>query len=349
MGVEFEDSSKFMVKLRASHLRYEIAHILGDTEVPFMGTLKDEEAETKETCPTMRIHELYTRFGPRMDQYTSGIQYLTIGGASMPTKYASPFPAEVAKEHRIAICDKCLEYFPSEFVFSRHRDKCLQKHPPGREIYRDQSLSMWEVDGCIASLYCQNLCLLAKLFLDSKSVFNDVEPFMFYVATREDSEGAHFVGYFSKQKIYASIEPAQHPIMNVSCIMALPAVQGRGWGQFLISFSYLLTRRQQTSGTPERPLSRLGLLAYENYWRMQVCYVLSSGKKPLSIRSLSNSTGMTPDDCVYALELLGWFRPELGGIVVDWHNLQSRIKAWESKNPMKVKDELLIWSPQPAW
>lgn len=338
-----------MVTLRTPRLRYEVAHILGDTEIPFMGALQGENADTRDTCPTRRVHELYTRFGPHVDPERGGIKEVVIGGTSMPTKYASPFPAEVAREHTIAICDKCLEYFTSEFVLSRHSDKCLESHPPGREIYRDDNLSVWEVDGCVASLYCQSLCLLAKLFLDSKSVFNDVEPFMFYVTTREDHDGAHFVGYFSKQKIFASVEPAQHPIMNVSCIMALPAAQGRGWGQFLISFSYLLTRRQQTTGTPERPLSRLGLLAYENYWRLQMCYSLSKGDKAISIKSLSASTGMTPDDCVYALELLGWFRPEFGGIVVDWLDLERRIKLWEARKPVLVKENLLIWAPQPAW
>ena len=29
----------------------------------------------------------------------------------------------------------------------------------------------------------QNLCLLAKLFLDHKTLYYDVEPFMFYVMT----------------------------------------------------------------------------------------------------------------------------------------------------------------------
>lgn len=47
-------------------------------------------------------------------------------------------------------------------------------------------------------LYCQNICLLAKLFLDHKTLYFDVEPFMFYLLTEVDREGAHLVGYFSK-------------------------------------------------------------------------------------------------------------------------------------------------------
>lgn len=47
-------------------------------------------------------------------------------------------------------------------------------------------------------VFCQNLCLLAKLFLDHKTLYYDVEPFLFYVMTEADSQGCHIVGYFSK-------------------------------------------------------------------------------------------------------------------------------------------------------
>lgn len=50
----------------------------------------------------------------------------------------------------------------------------------------------------MSTIYCQNLCLLAKLFLDHKTLYYDVEPFLFYVLTQNDSKGCHLVGYFSK-------------------------------------------------------------------------------------------------------------------------------------------------------
>ena len=61
-------------------------------------------------------------------------------------------------------------------------------------------MSVWEVDGQKQKTYCQNLCLLAKCFLDTKTLYYDVEPFLFYVMTVADSEGCHSVGYFSKEK-----------------------------------------------------------------------------------------------------------------------------------------------------
>lgn len=58
---------------------------------------------------------------------------------------------------------------------------------------------MWEVDGADHKLYCQNLCLVSKLFLDHKTLYFDVEPFWFYVMCETDSTGTHrIVGYFSK-------------------------------------------------------------------------------------------------------------------------------------------------------
>lgn len=78
-------------------------------------------------------------------------------------------------------------------------------------------------------IYCQNLCLLAKQFLDHKTLYYDVEPFLFYVMTLAEPTGAKFVGYFSKEK--------RSPTNNVSCIMTLPVRQRKGWGNLLIDFS----------------------------------------------------------------------------------------------------------------
>lgn len=51
-------------------------------------------------------------------------------------------------------------------------------------------------------MYAQNLCLLAKMFLDHKTLYYDTDPFLFYVMTEYDSIGFHIVGYFSKVRIF---------------------------------------------------------------------------------------------------------------------------------------------------
>lgn len=110
--------------------------------------------------------------------------------------------------------------------------KCPYKNPPGDEIYRNDSVSIYEVDGRKNKIYCQNLCLLAKMFLDHKTLYYDVEPFLFYVMTEKSSTNGseNFVGYFSKEKRSSSG-------YNLSCILTLPCHHRKGYGQLLIQFS----------------------------------------------------------------------------------------------------------------
>ena len=82
--------------------------------------------------------------------------------------------------------------------------ECPLKRPPGTEIYRDSKLgcAIYEVDGAQHKLYCQNLCLLARLFLESKVICFNVSEFLFYVLMEYDdvNHKERFMGYFSKVK-----------------------------------------------------------------------------------------------------------------------------------------------------
>lgn len=59
--------------------------------------------------------------------------------------------------------------------------KCPCFSPPGTQIYSEPDLSLFEIDGSNQKIYCQNLCLLSKLFLDHKTLYYDTDMFLFYV------------------------------------------------------------------------------------------------------------------------------------------------------------------------
>nr|CAB3257896.1 histone acetyltransferase KAT6A [Phallusia mammillata] len=228
---------------------------------------------------------------------------IEFGKYSIETWYSSPYPQEYARLKKLYMCEFCLKYMKSHAILQRHAKKCQWFHPPANEIYRSGHLSVFEVDGNVSKIYCQNLCLLAKLFLDHKTLYYDVEPFSFYCLTRNDSKGCHLVGYFSKEK------HCQQKY-NVSCIMTMPQYQRQGYGRFLIDFSYLLSRKEGQAGSPEKPLSDLGQVSYNAYWRSAMLEYLSkkSNEKHLSLRDISKSTGICPHDIASTLQKLGMIK-----------------------------------------
>lgn len=163
------------------------------------------------------------------------------------------------------------------------------------------SVSVFEVDGSEHKLYCQNLCLLAKLFLDHKTLYFDVSPFNFYILTEDSKQGSNIVGYFSKEKTMAND-------YNLACIMVFPPYQRRGYGKFLISLSYYLSRREERICTPERPLSDMGKVSYKSYWTDVLLQTLRRLKNNVSIEDLSAETFIQKDDILSTLTNLSLVR-----------------------------------------
>ncbi|KAH3767691.1 HAM group protein [Pelomyxa schiedti] len=229
------------------------------------------------------------------------VKTIEIGRYEIDTWYFSPYPEEFAKCEKLYLCEFCLKYMKKRKTLQRHKQKCDLRHPPGNEIFRDASLSIFEVDGKKSKIYCQNLCLLAKLFLDHKTLYYDVEPFLFYIMTECDARGCHLVGYFSKQKN----SPDDY---NLACILTLPPFQRKGYGKMLISFSYELSKKENKVGTPEIPLSDLGLLSFRSYWTHVLLEILLSHTAPLSIKEISQKTSIKTEDIISTLQSLNLIR-----------------------------------------
>ncbi|XP_072410291.1 histone acetyltransferase KAT6A-like isoform X2 [Chiloscyllium punctatum] len=267
---------------------------------------------------------------------------IEFGKYEIQTWYSSPYPQEYTRLPKLYLCEFCLKYMKSKSILQQHMKKCNWFHPPANEIYRKDKISVFEVDGNISTIYCQNLCLLAKLFLDHKTLYYDVEPFLFYVLTQNDNKGCHLVGYFSKEK------HCQQKY-NVSCIMILPQYQRKGYGRFLIDFSYLLSKREGQAGSPEKPLSDLGRLSYMAYWKSVILECLHQcHDKQLSIKKLSKLTGICPQDITTILQHLKMlqFRNDRF-LVIRREKLIQEHMAKLQTNPrqIEVDPDSLRWTP----
>ncbi|KAK6458897.1 acyl-CoA N-acyltransferase [Scheffersomyces xylosifermentans] len=364
-------------------------------ELPYRGILKYPDCIINDTDPRKNDRVLFDKFleegnnlrkrnSEDSDQETPAINDRSVESTPTPvtnpnllksqikkivfrdfeidTWYTAPYPEEYSQSKILYICEHCLKYMNSPMSYERHQLKnCnyANNHPPGIEIYRDidTRISIWEVDGRKNINYCQNLCLLAKLFLNSKTLYYDVEPFIFYVLTEMDEDNPskyHFVGYFSKEKLNSSD-------YNVSCILTLPIYQRKGYGNLLIDFSYLLSRNEFKYGTPEKPLSDLGLLSYRNYWRVTMAYKLKelyekffkgdTSKKPitLSVDILCKLTGMISSDVIVGLEQLDALvkNPQTNSyaIAINLKKIEIEVSKWEKKNYTKLNYSKLVWKP----
>lgn len=388
---------------------------------PYGGILTEAEADTSRTFPTEVDIQAFKNAKEKADRewqekvdkmgeapvrskqanQASKIKCINFGHFEIDTWHAAPYPEEYSRNKHLYICEFCLKYMSSDYVAWRHKLKCSAKHPPGDEIYRqfvtnpetglDTTISFFEVDGRRNPLYCQNLCLLAKLFLGSKTLYYDVEPFLFYIMTENDEFGCHFVGYFSKEKRGCGPAPSMDPHTsfdenqagqagrstdaelegtsqdpaivnpgnNVSCILVLPIHMRRGFGRVLIEFSYLLTKVESRTGSPEKPLSDMGLVSYRSYWRSVLCklFLRYEGKesssttpaRPISIIQIAKETGMTPDDIVSTMEALRFLVRDpitkAYAIRLDYDYMKEYVEKQEKKATIKIDPNCLRWTP----
>jgi len=319
--------------------------------------LPDEETEIKDKIVTVAAQELDEHEG--MDKASlreheevtkvKNVSEVQIGQYRMDTWYFSPIPKEMLNSSNVVdvlyVCEFSLQFFPRKNELLRFQKKELRgrnrRHPPGNEIYRNGNLSMFEVDGLEERLYCQNLCYIAKLFLDHKTLYFDVDPFLFYVLCEVDNRGFHPVGYYSKEK-YSDVG------YNLACILTFPCHQRKGYGRFLIDFSYELSKKEEKVGSPEKPMSDLGQQAYKPYWTSTIIDFLlnQSTETSMSIMEISKRTSIMAEDIIFTLNMLGLLKYINGVyfITAERRLLEELGKKHPVKEP-RVDSMKLHWTP----
>lgn len=276
---------------------------------------------------------------------------------------------------RLYVCDCCFKYSKELVAWWQHVQLCRAKnfipgskiytHPKGQrtvlkacgpppksgrgrksnasqkmveELVQDQGeWSIWEVDGEVDVLFCQNLSLFAKLFLDNKSVFFDVTGFKYFLLVYttpavpapslptppehpSSSSGSgnaprqprsQVVGFFSKEKMSWDNN-------NLACILVFPPWQRKGLGSLLMGVSYEISKREGVLGGPEKPISELGKKGYKRFWGNEIAMWLlsipptSSGAiedgqevATVDVYDCSKATWIVPEDCLMVLRDMG--------------------------------------------
>ncbi|XP_026330909.1 histone acetyltransferase Tip60-like [Hyposmocoma kahamanoa] len=157
----------------------------------------------------------------------------------------------------------------------------------------------------------------------------------------------HIVGYFSKEK--ESTED-----YNVACILTLPPYQRKGYGKLLIEFSYELSKFEGKTGSPEKPLSDLGLLSYRSYWAQTILDILvqmkpvGDNEKPIiTINEICEMTSIKKEDVISTLQNLNLINYYKGQYIisVNQETVQQHEKAME-KRTLRIDPKCLHWTPK---
>lgn len=205
---------------------------------------------------------------------------------------------------KLHVCPYCFRYTTRLDDYVQHVQHHVQEAEADPEgwwpvpesavkVYEWDGYSVWDIDGEQEKLYCQNLSLFGKLFLEQKSVFFDTSSFHYFVLTYTPPQHANLapssfkargrkrtssglpadlglktqvLGFFSKENLSWDAN-------NLACILVFPPFQHRNLGQLLMAISYKLSGwewEDSIIGGPEKPLSAMGRKSYLRFWSERI-------------------------------------------------------------------------------
>jgi len=212
---------------------------------------------------------------------------------------------------KLHVCPYCFKYTTTPSAYTSHihvHTQALESEPAtwtpvpktALKVYEHNGYTVWDIDGEQEKLYCQNLSLFAKLFLEQKSVFFDTSGFHYFVLTYSPPTPSSLTTPPPKLRLRkphrpstAEPSPNNNPVLiktqqvlgffskenlswdanNLACILVFPPYQHRNLGQLLMAVSYKLSGwewEDSIIGGPEKPLSTMGRKAYTRFWSERV-------------------------------------------------------------------------------
>ena len=144
------------------------------------------------------------------------------------------------------------------------------------QLARNNSASCHKIMKRFHTSLKKNFFSLMHLYVNIKYVF----PYLFFFQFHSLTSKTHS---FICLRFLQEKENTQYN--NVSCILTLPPYQCKGYGRFLIEFSYELSKREGNLGSPEKPLSDLVKVSYRRYWSW---VLLETLKKAITTPSLKD-------------------------------------------------------------
>ncbi|KAL3816064.1 hypothetical protein ACHAXA_010369 [Cyclostephanos tholiformis] len=272
------------------------------------------------------------------------VSTLELGKFRMDTWYFSPLPKELLRDSPGGMIDVLyvdefsFNFFTRKEELLRYQQKTFalgnttvdRRHPPGNEIYRCGNLSSEWMLGIFFTFALNHIYITLLSFVG-------IAPLLMSIM-----KWYHPVGYYSKEK-YSDVG------YNLACILTFPSHQRKGYGRFLIAFSYELSKKEEKVGSPEKPMSDLGQQAYIPYWTSTIVDFLlnhSKNSKSMSIMDIAKKTSIMAEDIIFALNTLGILKFVNGVyfIYAERAHLETLAKKHPVKEP-RVDPNKLHWTP----
>ncbi|NXF26767.1 KAT7 acetyltransferase, partial [Rhodinocichla rosea] len=324
-GLSKEQKEKYM----------EHRQTYGNTREPLLENLTSEydlelfrraQARASEDLEKLRLQGQITE-GSNM------IKTIAFGRYELDTWYHSPYPEEYARLGRLYMCEFCLKYMKSQTILRRHMVRAGARPAGEAAVGSGMAQSCW--GGCCG----------VKEWLSpagEAAVGSGNSSGLLGMLLNKNSEFPSLCSSFQEKNSFLNY--------NVSCILTMPQYMRQGYGKMLIDFSYLLSKVEEKVGSPERPLSDLGLISYRSYWKeVLLRYLHNFQGKEISIKEISQETAVNPVDIVSTLQALQMLKYWKGKhLVLKRQDLIDEWIAKEAKrsNSNKTMDpSCLKWTP----